>query len=116
VTVEFLIQAGANPNATDSSGVAPLQRAVRTRCTAAVRVLLVNGADLHMRNKRGSTPLHLAVQNSGRGGTGTAAAREAQQEIIRVLRSHGVRPADKNAAGRSVQACVTANRVRALLS
>jgi ankyrin repeat protein len=114
--VEFLIQVGANPNATDSSGVAPLHRAVRTRCTAAVRALLVNGADLRMRNKRGSTPLHLAVQNSGRGGTGTAAAREAQQEIIRVLLSHGARPTDKNAAGRSVQACVTADWIRALLS
>jgi ankyrin repeat protein len=69
-----------------------------------------------MRNKRGSTPLHLAVQNSGRGGTGTAAAREAQQEIIRVLLSHGARPTDKNAAGRSVHACATADWIRALLS
>ena len=43
--VEFLIAAGADVNTEDKSGVAPLHRAVRTRCTAAVRALLVNGAD-----------------------------------------------------------------------
>jgi ankyrin repeat protein len=114
--VEFLIQAGANPNATDKSGVAPLHRAVRTRCAAAVRALLMNEADALRRNKRGSTPLHLAIQNTGRGGTGSAAAREAQEEIIRLLLSHGARLSDKNAAGRSVQECVTADWIRALLS
>jgi hypothetical protein len=115
-TIAFLIAAGANPNATDSSGVAPLHRAVRTRCTAAVRALLVNGADLRMRNKRGSTPLHLAVQHTGRGGTGSAAAREEQKEIIRLLLGHGARPSDTDAVGRSVKDCVVADWIRALLS
>ena len=114
--VEFLIQAGANPNATDNSGVAPLHRAVRTRCAPAVRALLMNEADALRKNKRGSTPLHLAIQNTGRGGTGSAAAREAQQEIIQLLLSHGARLSDKNAAGRSVQECVTSDCIRALLS
>jgi hypothetical protein len=114
--VEFLIQAGANPNATDNSGIAPLHRAVRARCAAAVRALLVRGADARMRNKRGSTPLHLAIQNTGRGGTGSTVAREAQQEIIRLLLNHGARPSDKNAAGRSVQACATSDWIRALLT
>jgi ankyrin repeat protein len=114
--VEFLILAGANPNATDNSGVAPLHRAVRSRCAAAVRALLMNEADACMRNKRGSTPLHLAIQNTGRGGTGSTVAREAQQEIIRLLLSHGARPSDKNAAGRSVQECATSDWIRALLS
>ena len=115
-TIEFLITAGANPNATDKSGVAPLHRAVRTRCAAAVRALLVNGADARRRNKRGSTPLHLAIQNTGRGGTGSAAAREEQWEIIRLLLGHGARPSDTDSAGRSVQECVTADWIRALLS
>jgi hypothetical protein len=115
-TIEFLITACANPNAKDNSSVVPLHRAVRTRCAAAVRALLVNGADALARNKRGATPLHLAVQNTGRGGTGSAAAREEQQEIIRLLLSHGARPSDTNAAGRSVQDCVTADWIRALLS
>src|SRR5437660_11087940 len=38
-TVASLIAAGADPNAVDKSGVMPLHRAVRTRCTAAVKVL-----------------------------------------------------------------------------
>jgi hypothetical protein len=100
--VEFLIAAGANPNSEDKSGVAPLHRAVRTRCSAAVRALLANGADALRRNKSGSTPLHLAIQNTGRGGTGSAASREEQKEIIRLLLGHGASPWDKDSAGWSV--------------
>src|SRR6185295_13644058 len=43
-TIERLIRAGANPNATDKTGVAPIHRAVRTRCAAAVQALLSAGA------------------------------------------------------------------------
>lgn len=115
-TIAYLIQAGANPNAKDNSGVAPLHRAVRTRCAAAVRALLVNGADALGRNIRGSTPLHLAVQNTGRGGTGAVAARAEQQEIIRLLLGYGARPWDTDAVGRSVQDCATSDWIRAILS
>jgi hypothetical protein len=114
--VEFLIAAGANPNAEDKSGVAPLHRAVRTRCTAAVRALLMNGADARRRNGSGSTPLHLAVQNTGRGGSGSSLAREEQAAIIRLLLDHGARRSDKDSAGRSVKDCVKAEWIQALLS
>ena len=113
--VEFLIEAGADPNAEDKTGVTPLHRAVRTRCTPAVRALLSNGADALRKNKGGSTPLHLATQNTGRGGTGSAASREQQAEIIRLLLSHGARPSDRNSAGRSVKDCVEAEWIQALL-
>ena len=113
--VEFLIGAGADPNAEDKTGVTPLHRAVRTRCTPAVRALLSNGADALRKNKGGSTPLHLAVQNTGRGGTGSAASRAEQTEIIRLLLSHGARPSDKNSAGRSVKDCVKAEWIQAVL-
>jgi len=83
--VQPLIAAGADPNATDKSGVAPLHRAVRTRCSAAVRALLANGADARRRNKSGSTPLQLARQDTGRGGTGGAAARHEQETIVALL-------------------------------
>src|SRR6516164_9660038 len=67
-TVAHLIEAGADPNATDKSGVTPLHRAVRTRCGAAVKALLEAGADPRRRNKSGSTPMLLATQSTGRGG------------------------------------------------
>lgn len=87
--VRLLVGAGANPNATDKSGVAPLHRAVRTRCAAAVRALLENGADPIGKSKSGSTPLQLAKQNTGRGGSGSAEARDQQQRIVRLLLDHG---------------------------
>ncbi len=92
--VELLIGAGANPNALNKSGVAPLHRAVRARCSAAVRALLEHGADAMLPNKSGSTPLHLAVSTTGRGGSGSTVARAEQQQIIRLLLAHGARPTD----------------------
>jgi len=112
---EFLIRAGADPNSEDKSGVAPLHRAVRTRSAGAVRALLASGADALGRNKGGSTPLHLAVQNTGRGGSGSAASRAEQAEIIRLLLGHGARPSDRNSTGRSVRDCANADWVLELL-
>jgi GNAT superfamily N-acetyltransferase len=43
--IAFLIGAGADPNAAAAGGVTPLHRAVRNRCSEAVRVLLAAGAD-----------------------------------------------------------------------
>ena len=84
----------------------PLHRAVRTRCAAAVRVLLANGADPRRKNGSGSTPLHLAVQNTGREGSGTAAASEQQREIIRLLVEQGARPYDTDGRGKTVTECI----------
>jgi hypothetical protein len=84
-----LIRAGADPNAVDKSGGAPLHRAVRNRCAAAVRALIEGGANPRAPNRNGSTPLLLATQNTGRGGSGSAEAKAQQEEILRVLREHG---------------------------
>ena len=84
-TVTYLITAGADPNAVDKSGVTPLHRAVRTRCAAAVNALLVGGADVHRRNASGTLPMQLATQTTGRGGSGSPAARAEQAEIVRLL-------------------------------
>lgn len=100
--IELLIASGANPNALDKSGVAPIHRAVRTRCTSAVRALLKNGADVRLKNKNGSTPLHLAVQNTGRGGSGSSESKANQVEIIKLLLNHGASSADKDLRGKSV--------------
>jgi Ankyrin repeat len=63
----------------------PLHIAVRARCAAAVAALLAAGADARRRNKSGSTPMLLATQNTGRGGTGSPEAKAQQNEIVRML-------------------------------
>jgi len=84
-TIAILIKVGADPNAVDMDEVTPLHRAVRTRCAAAVQALLDGGADIQARNKNGSRPADLATRNTGRGGSGSAAAKQQQQEILRLL-------------------------------
>ena len=91
-TVACLIAAGADPNALDNSGVAPLHRAVRTRCAAAVSALLDGGADATLINASGSTPLQLATRQTGRGGSGSPKAKAEQAEIVRLLERHGEAP------------------------
>lgn len=100
--VQCLIDAGASPDALDKSGVGALHRGVRTRCAAAVNVLLANGAEVHLKNGNGSTPLHLAVQDTGRSGSGSEAARAQQREIILMLLQHGARSTDEDDAGKTV--------------
>jgi Ankyrin repeats (many copies)/Ankyrin repeats (3 copies) len=88
-TVACLIEAGADPNTVDKSGVTPLHRAVRTRCAAAVRALLDGGADVRRTNKSGSTPMTLATRNTGRGGSGSPESKAQQAWIVRLLEQHG---------------------------
>ena len=90
-TIETLLAGGAAPNAVDKSGVAPLHRAVRTRSSAAVAALIVGGADVNLRNGRGSTPLAIARVTSGRGGSGSDRARAEQRKIIEILERAGAR-------------------------
>jgi len=84
-TIACLLEFGADPNVVDANGTTPLHRAVRNRCAAAVEVLLGAGADPQATNRRGSTAMQLVGWTTGRGGTGSAAARTQQQEIIRLL-------------------------------
>jgi ankyrin repeat protein len=114
-TIEFLVSVGADPNAVDRSGVAPLHRAVRTRSLAAVRALLDGGANARQRNTSGSTPLHLAVQTTGRGGSGSPRAREQQAGIVRLLLERGARATDRDGHGRGVDQAATSEWIKALL-
>lgn len=86
-TVQSLVELGADPNAVDKNGTSPLHRAVRNRCAAAVKTLLALGADPHATNRGGWTALRLARLTTGRGGSGSAAARAQQQEILWLLQA-----------------------------
>lgn len=81
----YLIEAGADPNASAAGGVTPLHRAVRNRCSVAVETLLRSGADPRLRSNSGSTAWDLARWTTGRGGSGTEAAKAEQQKIIDLL-------------------------------
>jgi len=113
--IAYFVLIGADPNAVDASGVAPLHRAVRTRSEVAVRALLDGGANPRQPNKSGSTPLHLAVQGTGRGGSGSDEARRQQAGIIRLLLEHGARPTDQDARGKQVYQAATSPWIRTLL-
>jgi ankyrin repeat protein len=84
-TITYLVNAGADPEAAAEGGVTPLQRAVRNRCSTAVRALLDAGADPHRTNHNGSTSFTLAQWTTGRGGTGSEAAKREQAAIVQML-------------------------------
>ncbi|MEO8693421.1 MAG: ankyrin repeat domain-containing protein [Acidimicrobiales bacterium] len=86
--ITYLIDEGADPDAVAAGGVTPLHRAVRNRCSAAVRVLLEAGANPWRPNDKGSTAVALAQWTTGRGGTGTAEAKAEQSIIIELLARH----------------------------
>ena len=81
-TIVCLIEAGADPNAQNMDGATPLHRAIRTRCAGAVRALLDHGGDPTIRNRNGSTAMQLALHTTGRGGSGSPAAKAQLEEIL----------------------------------
>jgi ankyrin repeat protein len=92
--IKVLVERGADVNKGDRGGATPLHRAVRARSVAAVHELLALGARTDRVLKKGrSTPLHLAAQPTGAGGT--AGVLDEQLEIIELLLRHG---ADRGAA------------------
>jgi ankyrin repeat protein len=115
-TLLCLVEHGANIHQPDMNGATPLHRAVRTRSAAAVKFLLEAGSDPTIRNKPGSAPFHLAVQNTGRGGSGEPAAHDAQREIIKTFLDFGVSPNLKTASGKTVADSARSEWIRELLT
>jgi ankyrin repeat protein len=59
------------------------------------------GANVYAQNDNGSTPLHLAVQNTGRGGTGVPAIIARQSEVIDLLLNYGASVTAKDNNGKT---------------
>lgn len=114
-TLATLLDAGADIHAQDKNGATPLHRAVRTRCAAAVDYLLSVNASPTLKNKPGSTPFHLAVQDTGRGGSGSDEARTAQRQIIQAFLDYGVSTGLKDGKGKTVLDCARGDALRALM-
>jgi ankyrin repeat protein len=114
--IAYLVEAGADPDARDKSGVAALHRAVRTRSSDAVVALIEHGSNPSLMNGSGSTPLHLAVQNTGKSNSGSEIAKEEQRRIIAVLLGHGGAPTDVDAKGKTVADAASSDWVRQLLT
>jgi hypothetical protein len=59
--------------------------------------------------------LHLAVQTTGRGGSGLPHAREQQAAILRLLLERGARLTDRNGEGKDVPQAATGEWIRSHL-
>jgi hypothetical protein len=59
--------------------------------------------------------LHLAVQTTGRGGSGSPQAREQQAGIVRLLLERGARVTDRDRKGKDVHQAATSEWIRVLL-
>lgn len=113
--LQRLVKLGASVDARDANGATPLHRAVRTRCAAATQFLLEAGSNPTLANQSGSTPFHLAVCNTGRGGSGTPRAIDAQRRIIDLFRRQGVSSSLRDGRGRTVLDAATSAWIRAAL-
>jgi ankyrin repeat protein len=113
--IAALVAGGADPDRADRGGATPLHRAVRARSPVAGKQLLRAGARVDPRlGKRGSTPIHLAAQSTGAGGT--AHTEREQQEIIELLLRHGADPLLPDANGKTAVDWASRASLRAALT
>jgi len=58
--------------------------------------------------------LHLAVQNTGRGGTGSLESKTLQKEIIGLLLKAGANPQDGDGQGKTIRQSIQGDWIQAL--
>ncbi|KAJ3114381.1 Nuclear factor NF-kappa-B p105 subunit [Nowakowskiella sp. JEL0407] len=57
--VELLLQYSADPNILDTNNLSPLYTSVRKKFPTIANLLLLHGADIHVTDQDGNTPLHI---------------------------------------------------------
>src|SRR6266480_886120 len=113
-----LIVRGADSSAKNRRGAEPLHYAADsnvwspTAQAATIDCLIRAGANPNATDKSGVPPLHRAVQNTGRGGSGTPHAIEQQRQIIVLLLRSGAKPEDKDGKGKAVREIAIADWMR----
>lgn len=60
-TIKYLVSKGADINAKDSDGKAPLHWAIKEENLDIIECLISNGADVNAKDKYDKTPLHWAI-------------------------------------------------------
>ncbi|MBN8637791.1 MAG: ankyrin repeat domain-containing protein, partial [Anaerolineae bacterium] len=101
--VALLLQAKADPNATNSLLQTPLHLAVSTRQIPVVRLLLDAGADPARRDQSGNTPFHLALGARSQFASHGIRSRigTADPELLEMLLKAGADPNPVNGWGTS---------------
>jgi uncharacterized protein len=112
--IRYLLKCGVAVNETDKNGVMPLHRAVRFRSLAAVRELILRGADVNaVDNRTRSTPLHRAVTNAA--APATAGKMSSAVAIAKLLLVHGANPRIKNKNGKTPCDCAKSQEMKRVL-
>jgi len=87
----LLLAHGANVDAQDAHGEAPIHQGCRTCSLPAVQLLLQHGADANLLNSSSFTPLHLVCQKALHGAEDLS--------VIEKLLAHGAAPSLRDAYG-----------------
>jgi uncharacterized protein len=95
-TAKVLVSAGASVNAANGSGQTALHGSAQLGWTQFVRFLAGKGAQLDMKDDRGTTPLDIAMGRAGTTGRAGVAGAEAHPETAAALRELAASGAPRN--------------------